>query len=71
MTDIKRASIAAKKVNAILIVDNTFATPINQNPLSLGADIVIHSATKYINGHGDCMGGFAIGNKKYVDIVYN
>ncbi len=51
--DIKIASDKAKKYNLLTIVDNTFMTPYFQNPLNLGADIVIHSATKYLGGHSD------------------
>ncbi len=57
ITDIKRLSAVAKAVGALVIVDNTFATPINQNPLDLGADIVLHSASKYLGGHADALGG--------------
>ena len=61
VVDIKRLAAAAKKVNAITVVDNTFATPINQNPIALGADIVVHSATKFLDGHADVLGGLACG----------
>lgn len=57
ITDIKSAAAIAKKANAILCVDNTFATPYLQNPLDLGADIVMHSATKYLGGHSDVIQG--------------
>ena len=49
-----------------VVVDNTFATPYNQTPLTLGADIVVHSATKYLNGHGDVIAGFVVGSKELV-----
>ncbi|SFP59148.1 cystathionine gamma-synthase family protein [Parafilimonas terrae] len=68
--DIERLSKAAKAVGAIVLVDNTFATPINQNPLQLGADIVIHSATKYLCGHSDAMGGLIAGKKELVQKVF-
>jgi len=55
--DIKKISKAAHKVGALLVVDNTFATPVLQNPLKLGADLVVHSTTKYLNGHTDVVGG--------------
>lgn len=55
--DIARLAEYARAVNALLVVDNTFASPIFQKPLSLGADIVIHSTTKYIGGHSDLIGG--------------
>lgn len=70
VVDIKRLAAAAKKVGAIVVVDNTFATPINQNPLSLGADLTIHSATKYLCGHSDAMGGLLAGNAELVKKVY-
>ncbi len=57
ITDIKAAAAIAKKANALLCVDNTFATPYLQNPLDLGADIVMHSATKYLGGHSDVIQG--------------
>lgn len=68
--DIKRISAVAKKVGAIVIVDNTFASPINQNPLQLGADLVIHSATKFLCGHSDAMGGVLAGKKELVQKVF-
>ena len=71
ITDIERLSIAAKKVDALVIVDNTFATPINQSPLELGADIVLHSASKYLGGHADALGGVICGNKDLVKKVHH
>lgn len=62
LTDLKTASAIAKKQGALTIVDNTFATPIFQRPLELGADIVWHSSTKYLNGHSDLIGGIAVLN---------
>lgn len=70
IVDIKRLSNAAKKVGAITVVDNTFATPINQNPLALGADLVVHSATKFLCGHSDAMGGLLAGKADLVKKVY-
>ena len=70
IVDIKRLSAAAKKVGAIVVVDNTFATPINQNPLKLGADLVVHSATKFLCGHSDAMGGVLCGKKQLVEQVF-
>ena len=58
LVDIRAAADAAHAVGAILVVDNTFATPYLQNPLDLGADIVLHSTTKYLGGHSDVIGGF-------------
>jgi cystathionine beta-lyase/cystathionine gamma-synthase len=59
--DIARWGKAADAVGAILVVDNTFATPINQSPLALGADLVFHSATKYLAGHSDLVAGGVVG----------
>ena len=59
--DIGKISKIASEMGAKTVVDNTFATPYLQNPLNLGADIVIHSATKYIGGHADCIGGVVVG----------
>ncbi|MBA2357085.1 MAG: cystathionine gamma-synthase [Actinobacteria bacterium] len=59
VVDIRAAADAAHAAGAILVVDNTFATPYLQQPLSLGADIVVHSTTKYLGGHSDVVGGFA------------
>src|SRR6267154_5939560 len=56
--DIRRAAQAAHKAGALLAVDNTFATPYLQQPLELGADLVVHSTTKYLGGHSDVIGGF-------------
>ncbi len=60
--DIRAAAEAAHEVGAIVVVDNTFATPYLQQPLDLGADIVVHSTTKYLGGHSDSIGGFAATN---------
>jgi len=62
VVDIKKAAEAAHATGAILVVDNTFATPYLQRPLELGADIVVHSTTKYLSGHSDVIGGFAATN---------
>jgi cystathionine gamma-synthase len=59
LVDIRAAAEAAHAVGAIVVVDNTFATPYLQQPLDLGADVVVHSTTKYIGGHTDVIGGFA------------
>jgi cystathionine gamma-synthase len=71
ITDIKRMAKAAHDVGALVVVDNTFATPINQNPLSLGADLVIHSATKFLGGHADALGGVVCGPKELVEKIYH
>ncbi len=66
LIDIAGAAKIAHRHGALLMVDNTFATPYFQRPLSLGADIVIHSATKYIGGHGDTIGGVIVGPKDFI-----
>ena len=69
--DIRRLADAAHAVGATVVVDNTFATPINQNPLTLGADLVIHSATKYLGGHADALGGAVVGPRETVERIYH
>jgi cystathionine gamma-synthase len=71
ITDIERMAKAGKAAGAIVVVDNTFATPINQNPLRLGADLVLHSATKFLGGHADAMGGVVCGKKELVERIYH
>ncbi len=66
LTDIAEVSKLAKQNNILTVVDNTFATPYFQQPLDLGADIVIHSTTKYIGGHSDVVGGAVILNNKEI-----
>jgi cystathionine beta-lyase len=69
--DIEACAVIAKKHNVILGVDNTFATPYLQNPLDIGADIVMHSATKYLGGHSDVvMGALICNDKKIADEIY-
>jgi cystathionine beta-lyase/cystathionine gamma-synthase len=62
VVDIRKAAAAAHAVGALLVVDNTFATPYLQQPLDLGADLVVHSTTKYLGGHSDVVGGFVATN---------
>ncbi len=66
VVDIERLARAGHAVGATVIVDNTFSTPINTNPLVLGADLVIHSATKYLGGHADALGGVLCGSEELV-----
>ena len=73
LTDVADISALAKiahGANALLVVDNCFCTPAIQRPLKLGADIIIHSATKYIDGQGRCLGGAVLGSKVYMEPVY-
>lgn len=69
--DIQLLSNFAKSKKALVVVDNTLATPINQNPLSLGADVVVHSATKFLCGHSDAIGGIACGNKNIINNIFH
>ena len=64
VTDIKALAEITKKHNILLIVDNTFLSPYFQNPLDLGADIVVHSGTKYLGGHNDTLAGFLVTNRE-------
>jgi len=68
--DLKRLTERAHEAGAIVVVDNTFATPINQLPIVLGADLVVHSATKYLGGHADALGGVLCGRKDLVEQVF-
>lgn len=71
VVDIARLTSAAHAVGATVIVDNTFATPINQNPLALGADLVLHSATKFLGGHADALGGVVCGAGDLVRQIFH
>jgi len=65
--DIRRVAAACRARGVLSVVDNTFASPINQQPLSLGADLVMHSATKYLNGHSDVTAGALVGPRTLID----
>jgi cystathionine gamma-synthase len=69
--DLARLAAAARRRQASVVVDNTFATPINQQPLRLGADLVIHSATKYLGGHADALGGIVCGRRVLVQHIFH
>jgi cystathionine gamma-synthase len=71
ITDIERMARVGKAAGALVIVDNTFATPILQNPLALGADLVLHSATKFLGGHADALGGVVCGNRDLIEKIYH
>ena len=68
--DLELVSKLAKKHNILLNVDNCFATPVNQQPISLGADLVIHSATKWLDGQGRVLGGIVLGKKELIQQIY-
>ena len=69
ISDIAAIADIAHRHGALLSVDNTFASPFNQRPIGLGADFSVESLTKYINGHGDAMGGAITGKKEYLDLI--
>lgn len=69
VSDIRAIADIAHEAGALLSVDNTFASPFNQRPLNLGADLCVESLTKYINGHGDAMGGAVIGSGALIDKI--
>ena len=71
LVDIERLSEAGREAGAVVVVDGTFATPINQSPLALGADLVLHSASKYLGGHSDALGGVLCGPQELVRRVYH
>ena len=67
LVDIEKVAEIAHRVEALVIVDNVFATPVLQRPMPLGADIVVYSATKHIDWHGRCLGGVVLGSKDFVE----
>lgn len=70
ISDIEEISkIAHEKEGCMVVVDNTYCTPYIQRPIDLGADVVVHSATKYLNGHGDVIAGFAAGTQEFINQV--
>lgn len=71
VVDIARLAAAAHAAGAVTVVDNTFATPINQSPLALGADLVLHSATKFLGGHADALGGVVCGPAALVERIFH
>ena len=69
VADIRAIANIANQANAILVVDNCFCTPVSQQPLSLGADLVVHTATKYIDGQGRCLGGAVAGSHELIEPI--
>ncbi len=69
IVDLKRLAKAAKKTGAIVVTDNTFSTPINTNPSKLGVDLIIHSATKFLSGHADALGGIVCGTRENIRTI--
>lgn len=70
LTDVAAVAEIAHKYDALLVVDNCFCTPMLQQPLKQGADIIIHSATKYLDGQGRCVGGVVVGRDKHMEEVF-
>jgi cystathionine beta-lyase/cystathionine gamma-synthase len=70
LTDLQAVASLARAAGALTVVDNTFATPLNQQPLALGADLVVHSATKYLGGHHDLTAGVVVGSREHVERVW-
>jgi methionine-gamma-lyase len=70
LTDLRAVARLAKEHHALTVIDNTFATPLNQRPLELGIDLVFHSATKYFGGHSDLVAGVVLGSRALIDQVW-
>ena len=71
VVDLERLSQTGHDHGAVVVVDNTFATPINQSPLTLGADLVVHSATKFLGGHADALGGVVVGSSELIEKIFH
>jgi cystathionine beta-lyase len=71
ITDLEQVGRVCKRNHCISVIDNTFASPINQNPINFGIDIVVHSATKYLGGHSDICAGIAVGSSGLIDRIRN
>ena len=70
ITDLKAVGILAKKAGIVSMIDNTFASPVNQNPADFGIDVIIHSATKYMGGHSDICAGAVVASQAHIDQVF-
>ncbi|WP_314585074.1 PLP-dependent aspartate aminotransferase family protein [Paenibacillus terrigena] len=70
LQDLRECAVLAARIGATTIIDNTWATPMYQNPLQYGIDLVVHSMTKYISGHSDLVGGVIIGSQKHMDELF-
>lgn len=71
ITDIEMVAQLAKKHGIVTMIDNTFASPVNQNPIDFGIDIVIHSATKYMGGHSDILAGAVAASQEHIDRIFH
>ncbi len=70
ITDIESVAVLAKKKGILTMIDNTFASPVNQNPITLGIDIVLHSATKYLGGHSDILAGAVVATEENINQIF-
>lgn len=71
IVDVPVVAKAARRAGALVVMDNTFATPVNQNPLTMGVDLVVHSCTKYLNGHSDVLAGAVVGSRDHMQKIWN
>ena len=71
ITDLSGISKLAKPKGIITTIDNTFASPVNQNPIDFGIDVVMHSATKYLGGHSDILAGMVVGSNEHINTIWN
>lgn len=71
IVDVPVVAKAARRAGALVVMDNTFATPVNQNPLTMGVDLVVHSCTKYLNGHSDVLAGAVVGSRDQMQKIWN
>jgi cystathionine gamma-synthase len=71
VVDLRHLAAVGREAGAVVVVDNTFATPINQRPIALGADLVVHSASKFLGGHADALGGLVCGRADLVRRIYH
>src|SRR5690625_6009597 len=69
LIDLQLVAEVAKEYDIPVVIDNTFSTPYLQRPIELGCDIVVHSATKYLNGHGDVIAGIAVGKEEMMNDI--
>ena len=71
LVDLAAVAKIGREAGVLTIVDNTFATPVNQKPIPLGIDVVVHSATKYLGGHGDLIGGVVVGSRAFIEDLWH
>jgi cystathionine beta-lyase len=71
LVDLKGIAKLAKEHSLVSMIDNTFASPVNQNPIAFGINVVLHSATKYLGGHSDILAGVAVASKKHMEKIFS